>query len=51
MSLEEMLRTELQLNRKERFFTGTVFPMIVCKDNFRHLHLLLSLLGVFPIPM
>jgi len=50
MSLEEMLRDELPLNRKERFFTGTVFPMIVCKDNFKHLHLLLSLLGVSPTP-
>ena len=50
MSLEEMLRTELPLNRKERFFTGTVFPMITCKDNFKHLHILFSLLGITPIP-
>ena len=50
MSLKEMLGTELPLNRKERFFTGTVFPMLVCKDNFRHLHLLLTLLGVSPAP-
>jgi hypothetical protein len=50
MSLKEMLSAELPLNRKERFFTGTVFPMIVCKENFRHLHLLLSLLGVSPTP-
>ena len=50
MSLKEMLRNELPLNRKEKFYTGTVFPMIVCKDNFKHLHLLLSLLGIPPIP-
>ena len=50
MSLEEMLLDELPLNRKEQFFTGTVFPMVVCKDNFRHLHLLLSLVGVAPPP-
>ena len=50
MSLKEMLSAELPLNRKERFFTGTVFPMIVCKENFKHLHVLLSLLGVFPAP-
>jgi hypothetical protein len=28
--------TALPMNRKERFFTGTVFPMIVCADEFRH---------------
>jgi len=50
MSLEEIHSAELPLNRKERFFTGTVFPMITCKDNFAHLHILMSLLGVSPIP-
>ncbi len=51
-SLKEMLMTGtgLPLNRKEKFYTGTVFPMIVCKDNFKHLHLLLSLLGIPHIP-
>jgi len=46
MSLQEMLK-ELPLNRKERFFTGTVLPMIVCKDNFKNIHILLSLVGIF----
>ena len=44
MSLREMLLTDLPMNRKERFFTGTVFPMIVCKDNFKHIPILFSLL-------
>jgi hypothetical protein len=46
MSLEKLLNEELPLNRKERFFTGTVLPMIVCKDSFKYLHALLSLIGV-----
>ncbi|MDD5094111.1 MAG: hypothetical protein PHV74_07015 [Dehalococcoidia bacterium] len=45
MSLRQMLLTDLPMNRKERFFTGTVFPMIVCKDNFKHISILFSLLG------
>ncbi len=44
MTLEELLEKELPLNRKERFFTGTVFPMIVCRDNFKHFDLFASLL-------
>lgn len=40
----------LPFNRKERFFTGTVFPMIVCRDEFRHFSILPSLLGSFPLP-
>ena len=43
MSLKELLETGLPLNRKERFFTGTVFPMVVCKNNFENINLLLSL--------
>jgi len=33
MSLTDMLEKDLPLNRKERFYTGTVLPMIVCKVN------------------
>ena len=36
----------LPVNRKERFYTGTVLPMLVCADNFRHLGLFLSLCGL-----
>ena len=32
MSLSQMMMNELPLNRKERFYTGTVLPMIVCRD-------------------
>lgn len=44
MSLRELMDNELPLNRKERFFTGTVLPMIVCRDNFKHFGPFLSLL-------
>jgi hypothetical protein len=50
MTIDKMLETGLPLNRKERFFTGTVFPMIVCKDNFKHIGLLFSLLGLASCP-
>ncbi len=33
----------LPLNRKERFYTGTVLPMIICSDAFAHLHRFLIL--------
>ena len=45
MSLRDMVEIELPLNRKERFFTGTVFPMIVCKDNFKNFHIFTSLIA------
>jgi hypothetical protein len=35
---------ELPMNRKERYFTGTVFPMIVCKNNFKYFYQFLSLI-------
>lgn len=49
-TLQELIKTQLPMNRKERFFTGTVLPMIIAKNNFQHLHLLLSALGIEPIP-
>jgi len=42
--MRELITKNLPLNRKERFYTGTVFPMIVGKDNFRHLDRLFPLL-------
>lgn len=45
MSLRRLMNEELPLNRKERFFTGTVLPMIVCRDGFKHLSALLELVG------
>lgn len=38
----------LPLNRKERYFTGTVFPQIVCFDNFKHINRFLNLINGFP---
>lgn len=40
------MANRLPVNRKERFYTGTVLPMLVCADNFRHLGLFLSLCGL-----
>ena len=36
----------LPTNRKERYYTGTVLPALICQDNFRHLGLFLSLCGL-----
>jgi hypothetical protein len=38
--------TRLPFNRKERYFTGTVFPMVVASDGFAHLDRLLALCGL-----
>jgi len=43
MSLRNLIEDELPLNRKERFFIDTVFPMLVCRDNFRYFTLFISL--------
>jgi len=48
-SLGTVLETGLPLNRKERYYTGTVLPMIVAGDGFAHLHRLLALCGL-PLP-
>lgn len=42
-SVEETVNRLLPLNRKERYYTGTVLPMIVASDGFSHLHRLLDL--------
>lgn len=34
------------MNRKERFFTGTIFPMIVCAENFAYFDRFLGLMGL-----
>lgn len=43
---DEMAATGLPFNRKERYFTGTVLPMIVCSDGFAHFDRLLDMCGV-----
>jgi hypothetical protein len=42
------MATRLPLNRKERFFTGTVLPVILCSENFSRLPTFLSLVEGFP---
>ena len=37
----------LPLNRKERFYTGTVLPSIICYNNFKYLNRFLKLIGGF----
>ena len=44
--LSEMFRGRLPINRKERYYTGTVLPMIVASDGFAHLGRFLALCGV-----
>jgi hypothetical protein len=44
MKLKELFNSHLPINRKERFYTGTVFPMIVCKNNFENFNLFTNLL-------
>jgi hypothetical protein len=46
MSIAKLADTGLPFNRKERFFTGTVLPMLVCADNFAHFGRLTELVGL-----
>jgi hypothetical protein len=39
------------MNRKERFFTGTIFPMIVCTKDFRYFSRFLNLAGIADRPI
>jgi hypothetical protein len=48
--LDELLK-QLPLNRKERFYTGTVFPAIVGADEFAHLHRFLELVHLPAMPV
>jgi hypothetical protein len=43
VELADLFTSGLPMNRKERFFTGTVLPMIACTNGFRRLHRLLQL--------
>ncbi len=44
--MDQPLADRLPLNRKERYYTGTVLPMIVCCDEFAHFGRFLRLCGV-----
>lgn len=48
-TLVELLDRPLPLNRKERFYTGTVLPAIMCADNFAHLGRVSELLPTGPL--
>jgi hypothetical protein len=41
----ELCECRLPLNRKERYYTGTVFPALVCSENFKYFDLFLKLLN------
>lgn len=44
--LSKLFDERLPINRKERYYTGTVLPMIVASDGFKHFGRFLSLCGV-----
>lgn len=46
-SLEQNYNDILPLNRKERFYTGTVLPAIICYDNFKYLNRFFKLIQGF----
>ncbi|GJQ61163.1 MAG: hypothetical protein SCALA702_02160 [Melioribacteraceae bacterium] len=46
--LEKNFEQYLPMNRKERFFTGTVLPQIICRDNFKLMYRFLELIEGFP---
>lgn len=49
MSITLLADTGMPFNRKERYFTGTVFPMLVCAEEFKHFGRLTELAGLGPI--
>jgi hypothetical protein len=48
MSLSKLMTEGLPLNRKERYYTGTVFPAIVCAEEFAHFGRLAGLIKGCP---
>jgi len=46
MSFARLADTGLPFNRKERFFTGTVRPRLVCGDDVEHAGHLTGLVGI-----
>jgi len=43
---DALFQEYIPMNRKERYFTGTVLPMIICRDNFACFEHILDLIGV-----
>jgi hypothetical protein len=48
-SLDELLDLTLPMNRKERYYTGTVLPEVICSDDLTHLDRLADLLDIGPV--
>jgi hypothetical protein len=46
LQLERLINDVLPVNRNEKYFSDTLFPMVVCKDNFRHFNRFLTLAGL-----
>ncbi|MDP4114798.1 MAG: hypothetical protein Q8903_01615 [Bacteroidota bacterium] len=46
--IENNFKNFLPLNRKERFFTGTVLPQILCYNSFKYIDKFFSLIPGFP---
>lgn len=47
-NLEKNFKEFLPLNRKERFYTGTILPGIICFQNFEYINLFFRLIKRFP---
>lgn len=46
--LEKNLHSLLPLNRKEKFFTATILPQLICHENFKYFHRFTNLIDGFP---
>lgn len=47
-NLKEHFNKIIPINRKERFYTATVLPQLICSDNFNNLKLFFELIPNFP---
>lgn len=46
--INDNFKKYLPLNRKERFYTGTILPQIICYDNFKYFSRFTELINGFP---
>jgi hypothetical protein len=49
--LLENFNVSLPLNRRERFYTGSVLPAIVCFENFKYLDWFLNLIPGYALKL
>lgn len=45
--IKNYFETIIPINRKEKFYTATIFPQIICADNFANISLFLELIPKF----